>query len=530
MNDSRRHPETLAMVGQFPRPFEPGGAGRALVLFVLFAFVARFGTFLVSSLDWDESLYILGAESLLKGHLPYTRVWDHKPPGIFAVFAAAIALLREPVIAVRLLSCAAVGLTSFGLWKLLRPGLANASLAGPAAGVLYTVFSLGNDGTSANTELFYMTFIVLALVAASRAPAPRWRDAVAAGLLLGVAGSINYLALLYSIAIAAVVLIGPLLDVGRAGYARPMLVERIFKLAVVAMGPALVFSLILGIYGSAGEIDSFIYANVTSNRAYVGAQPLNLGALAAALASQFAGQWLLWVCVPLLPIVVHVAMPLAPLEKRAVLIAAGALLVGLLGVTTSRLYWAHYFLQLNAPLCLIAGIVIGRLVEHAREHSRWLAYCSLVLLAVGGTYNLIRDNAKLTGTIMLNRYVRATTHWGDASAQVGSYIRERIQPGEYIYVVDCSPIIYSIAGADLPTRFVFPPFLIGSDSSRLIDTDALAELDRILARRPRYIVKKQERPDPEGTLDSYYASLNQALTRDYRWERRVAGIDLYRRE
>src|SRR6266702_2463006 len=138
---------------------------RALLVFVLLAFIIRGATFLLGSHDWDESLYVLGAESLLHGHLPYTQVWDHKPPGIFILFAAAIAVLREPVFAVRLLACVAVGVSSFCLWALLSSNSRQGSnLAGPVAGALYLLFSLGNGGGTANTEIFYLALLLLALV------------------------------------------------------------------------------------------------------------------------------------------------------------------------------------------------------------------------------------------------------------------------------------------------------------------------------------------------------------------------------
>ena len=56
---------------------------RPLVVFAGFLaltlWLRRF-TYVLSALDWDESLYLLMARSLLEGHLPYTAIYDNKPP------------------------------------------------------------------------------------------------------------------------------------------------------------------------------------------------------------------------------------------------------------------------------------------------------------------------------------------------------------------------------------------------------------------------------------------------------------------
>ena len=63
--------------------------GVFLFLF-LWALLMRTPTFLVSAVDWDESLYVLIASQWLSGHPPYTTVFEIKPIGIFAIFAAAL--------------------------------------------------------------------------------------------------------------------------------------------------------------------------------------------------------------------------------------------------------------------------------------------------------------------------------------------------------------------------------------------------------------------------------------------------------
>ncbi len=65
------------------------------------------------------------------------------------------------------------------------------------------------------------------------------------------------------------------------------------------------------------------------------------------------------------------------------LLAGGCLLMGFVAVTTSRLYWAHYFLQWNPALCLVGGIVVSRLIDPLLSRSAVLAVCAFLLLALG---------------------------------------------------------------------------------------------------------------------------------------------------
>lgn len=509
-----------------------------LLAFLLLAGAVRLSTLLFSSaLDWDESLYILGAEALLEGNLPYLTVWDHKPPGIFGLFAVPISVIADPIIAVRILALIAVASTSFLLWKTFRAADKSSNFAGIIAGVLYTVFSLGNGGTASNTELFYVPLVLSAFYIATRAYAfdqpsdssLRVPHVLGAGLLLGLGGAINYLALFYSVPVALLLIFGPPFPWSDIKAATRVLVQRVPIAALLSVGPIAVFSVIAGVYATAGELDEFIYANFTSNRMYVSEQPYDVLILVKVLADQFSGHWFLWVSAGALALIARSGPSLTLAEKRATVIGTAWLATGLLAVATSRLYWSHYFLQLNPALCLLAAVVVARILKPASDQSRVLAVCGLLLLVLGGTYNLIRDTGKLAASIAYHRFVQGERHWGDPAAQIGAFIEKRIQRGDHIFVVDYSPIIYSLADAEMPTRFVFPPFLIGNESAKLINVPVGDEIERIFASHPRYVVKKKYRPDPVGTLDSVYSAIDRELADGYVREHTFDDVDLYRR-
>ena len=124
----------------------------APVLLGLFAaaFVIRLPVLFDSVVDWDESLYLLISDDLLRGVLPYQQTWDHKPPVIFYVFAAAQAIFGDSLVTIRLLGTLCAALGAYGihqLAQLLWPGRQGAL---PAA-LAYLLLFAANGGLATNT-------------------------------------------------------------------------------------------------------------------------------------------------------------------------------------------------------------------------------------------------------------------------------------------------------------------------------------------------------------------------------------------
>lgn len=85
------------------------------VLFVLcmVALFIRFPFFFRDYIDRDESTFIIMGQSWVDGHLPYTQLWDLKPPIVFLFFALIIKVFGKSFIAIRLIGSLLVALTAF---------------------------------------------------------------------------------------------------------------------------------------------------------------------------------------------------------------------------------------------------------------------------------------------------------------------------------------------------------------------------------------------------------------------------------
>ena len=180
----------------------------------LLSVLLRLPSFFRSVVDWDESLYLLIATQWLEGHPPYTTIWDHKPPGIYLWFALALLLFGHSVLSIRLAACLAVSVTSYSLYRIASTGEGSQGrLVGLGAAGLYLVFSLGNGGLAANTEIFVSPFVMAAAAillapCGSRAPL---RGLLASGILLGLAISTKWVALWDGIALLLILAVCPVL-------------------------------------------------------------------------------------------------------------------------------------------------------------------------------------------------------------------------------------------------------------------------------------------------------------------------------
>ena len=66
------------------------------------ALLIRFPFFFRDYIDWDETTFLLLAQSWVDGHLPYTELWDLKPPLTFLFFAVQLWLFGKNMILIRL--------------------------------------------------------------------------------------------------------------------------------------------------------------------------------------------------------------------------------------------------------------------------------------------------------------------------------------------------------------------------------------------------------------------------------------------
>src|SRR6056297_2973359 len=88
-----------------------------LILFLV-SFFIRFPFFFRDYIDRDESTFILVAQSWVEGNLPFTELWDVKPPLTFFFFASIIYAFGKSIFTIRLFGVLLVTISSFFTYRI----------------------------------------------------------------------------------------------------------------------------------------------------------------------------------------------------------------------------------------------------------------------------------------------------------------------------------------------------------------------------------------------------------------------------
>ncbi|NET24895.1 glycosyltransferase family 39 protein [Okeania sp. SIO1I7] len=532
--------------------------------FLLLSFFLRFWTLFVSVLDKDESIYVLGADSLLNGNLPYIEIWDNKPPGIFILFSLTMLILGKSIVSIRILSIIATTFTSYFLYSIgavidKKQGVK----IGLLAGALYAIFSLHNDGAAANAEILFAPLVTGAFLLLFQNKKLSNIKVFLIGLILGIGMQIKYLVVMD---VLGLILLGSLFQKEEAESRKEKrnlqnnfqtidifknISFSLFKFYII-LGAGLILPavIIAVIYQFSGYFDEYIYATLTANSKYVAMLNFSWSDFFSRLRKQVLGNILLWLCLFWSPVYLFVFARDKLKQERNLIYLFLWFSCAFLAVLLSKRFYNHYFLQLLPPLCLISSYVIIKsvhlpqqksqnrnLYEEAKKQKKTVminsrkisidfpSACPNILLfliliypfAQAG-YNKLSKNWEF----IYYRYIKKIDTWDDREALISKYLQQRIRPTDYIYVVNYEPIIYYLVPTKIPTKYAFPSHLTAM--SQILSTDALQELDKIMAKNPNYILLAEK----DNISPEYRSHLNQYLEKKYFLETTIQNVRLYR--
>ncbi len=442
------------------------------VLLFALTLAARVFAFHHSVIDTDEGLYLLQAREWLRGGWPYVAVWDMHPVGAPALFAVALVLFGKSVMTIRLLGAICVAVTAWLTYRTVRQ-LQGPRVVGLAAAVLYIGQSVVLGGLASNTEILFAPFvsgaIYLGVRAAVRADvAPRWRDLAVMGVLMGCALTIKPVVAPMG-CLAFVLMTLPAWWSGALPWRRALGMAAAY--AALCVLPTVLFGLA---YAARGQFQFFLYGSFLAPLAYAG------GAVSATQAWDRVVYALTDLMFPLLLGLVAVAgLRRRSLNHPAALLVVVALLwfiTAAIAVAGPGMWFNHYFVILMAPLSILAAMGAWKLA--------WKLRPALALPAFVGLVGAVAIHAWAIDTMP-----RLERGWDvpDPPRQVAEIIRQQIRRGEPIFIANYHPAVYVMSGAGVPSRFAFPGHLT-CEWDRVTGVDADAEVNRILAGRPRIIV------------------------------------------
>lgn len=528
---------------------------RRFLTWFAIALVVRIEAFAESALDWDESVYVLMARSLLHGQAPYTAVWDHKPPGIYFLFAL-VELFGGSVMSIHVVTCVALAATAWAILSIWRTLFGGPSSRAWIAAAMFLGVVQRYGGSSTNTEHFFVALVALGLalllpvLPISRPAAPRERAerparlprALLAGALWGVALQVKFV-ILVDVAFFLSLLWWSTRR-PRAGGAEASLttparapaspassggtppgVERAGSiLAPVLVGLALPSLAVVLFFQLRGAFHDYVYSNFLANVHHANDRVKLRGTLSF-MAAILDGAPFLWGLALVAAPALHLAG--APAPRRALVNRLTLwLLMAAAAVLAPGQPYLHYGIQTALPLSLLAAAALDAVILSQlalRVHRGAVVAVVLFALYGGGVGPWI-------GTVLnlASRVVPIGPPHPDEVAAVASYLRPRLPAQDrLIYVVDWQPILYELTGADWPTRYLFPPFLADPHFVRVAGTEPGKELASILHRRPRYIVRRQI---PEARYGAFRQLADATFAADYQLETVLDGIEILRRK
>lgn len=461
--------------------------------------------------DWDESTFALMGDSLVRGHLPYTELWDNKPPLIFACFALVQLLFGKSIVAIR---AAGIVLVAVAAWLGARAadrgfGLGRWSLA--AIPPVAAAASLDPGSGALMSEHLALVFLaaITALLAAGKFTARH-------GLLLGLATSLAVL--------TRTNLAYPALLVGPAALLLPLAPgsSRARFVAAIGLGAAAPVLGLLVAYRN--DLALLFLSVVRAPLAYAGGGlpftaawfreavdlvvesarpamiPAALGALAGALLAWRQG-------------------PGSPGRRMAVILVAGAAATAA-GICTGGRIYGHYLVQLlpfAAPLCAVAA---------ARAWRRRTPATLALSLAVAASWA-----APLAAAYAgpLGRLARSEPLWNDPASRVTAYLEEAGGRGQVMFLAEAH-VAYWLLDAPLPLRIAHPSELGRMSVMRVVegpDWTTCGGFAAIFARHPAFVVLPTG--GPQRWDDAAATCLDQQLSEGYRLERVIDNLRVFRR-
>ncbi len=189
--------------------FLRGDIGIFLGFFAL-VLITRFPYFFQAVIDWDESTFILTGQSLLDGHLPYTELWDLKPPLIPFFFACFILIFGKHILSIRLAGSLCVLLVAWftfligrATWS-ARVGL----ISGTFSILLISLFPSGQATMSEHIALVFVMGALALVINSSLTP----RRLFGLGILMATASLVRLNLAYVSLIVGLAVTLTPLLN------------------------------------------------------------------------------------------------------------------------------------------------------------------------------------------------------------------------------------------------------------------------------------------------------------------------------
>lgn len=223
----------------------------------LISILIRLPFFFRDYIDRDESTFILMAQSWVDGNLPYTHLWDLKPPLVYLFFATIIYIFGKSFIAIRLIGALGVAIIAFFTYKIGKEVKSAAVGYWAAIGSVY-LLSLFGSLQGVMSEHLSMLFFMPALFLLIKYNQKKWF--FLSGILLGISLMMK-LNLAYAVLGIAIFFIGE-------GFVKKNPFTGLLKMVIMGSGIVLIIGLTALPYSLDGLLQIWIDSVILAPLAY----------------------------------------------------------------------------------------------------------------------------------------------------------------------------------------------------------------------------------------------------------------------
>ena len=381
-------------------------------------------------LERDEGEYAYGGQLLLHGVPPYKLFYSMKFPGIYAAYAAIMAVFGQTTIGIHigfmLVNAATIVLIYLLAKRLLSP------TAGVAASAAYALLSFGKGvlGTQAHATHFVVFAALAATLLLLRAiDTRRWLTLLGSGVLYGVAILIKQHGALF-------VLFGLSYLAWDCFTRRDAWFRKVRDLAIFLCGVSLPLALTALALWWSGVFSKFWFWTFTYAREYAQEVQFSIGFdnMRLTFPDVIGPNLAIWI------------MALAGLvliwwrrqNRFAAVFITGFLLCSFLAICPGLYFRLHYFVLMLPAIALLAGAAV-EVVQMKWPRARWLAYgvfAAVLLLSVVWQREFLFQMTPL----QLARSMYGKSPFPEA-VQIASYIQAHSAPGSRVAILGSEPEI-----------------------------------------------------------------------------------------
>lgn len=397
----------------------------------------------------DQGMYANIGRGILQGKIPFVDLWDIKPPAIYYIYALAIAIFGPGAAALRVIDLLTVPLTAAGLY--LLAARLSARRAALLAVVLFYVFyftetfaSLTQSDAVVTLPMTWAVVCVLRAADHPRASRPALVWSAAAGSLCALTLWFKHY---YALFVAALIL------------------HHIMERRAFPFKEALAFA-VAGLVAGGIPLLYFVSVGMAQEMLIVAQGTSQYNAQAFGSVQAFIDQmsnyvrfrWWHWGVLLLLALSWPLTARLSRMPRgKGWRLALLWLLAGLGFVLIQAKGFDTHWLPMLPPLALLAADSASRLLDRLprRALAHLLAACAISLILVRALW--LPALPYLLGQETLSQYYEAfqanDLKPAESLAMV-EYLRERVAPGDTLFIWGFRPEVYYLAGLHPATRFI----------------------------------------------------------------------------